>query len=538
MSMHPKYEVGMASQDELDRLWRQDPFLKDPDLTTGLLNLYFKHINSAGCSIFPQDQFMQWVEHDTIKSLQDLMVVYSMMTVASQFYSGDHDLSAIQTISHYAVGRQSEQASLQLVQSRLLLALSEYGFGRSDCAWDTCGSAFRTISAIRLNLEEAPIVEHPSLPFRLSIHSYAECRRRTYWATYITDVSLVTELTPGHSYLTNVLPQRVYDHVAGHISTPRDVHGLLRLPMTETAFLAAQPNSCQSFLHLAMATSKTPSADLQGLGPMAHLILISAIWNNVLGNLCHSMHKAGDLYSNWYEDLIRESTQQLKVWAENLPPRLRYSHEYRQNLDYNISHGQGGEYVAMHSLYYITLMKLNRHGRFQHMRHTLIAAIVRDAVHAAEEYLEFVFLVASRDKSKQHMTEFVPPPFTGFAITTACDIISAKGRSRDIPQIVERMLSGISVLEELSPFWASCEAQKSALQRRIKDLSILSTAPRSNAEDAHYGNDPFSLSTPMEQTFRLDGDLIYSATVKVYLGAMEGILSVNVSSSHRGQSSR
>jgi hypothetical protein len=536
MSMHPKYEVGTAIHDELDQLWKEDPFFKDPNLTKELLNLYFKHINPDTYSIFPRDQFLRWIERDPEKSPEDLMVIYSILTLASRFYSGDRDLTAIQAVSHYAVGRQSSPFSLQLVQSRFFLAFSEYGFGRKDSAWDMCGSARRAASAIHLNLEEMAVADRSAPPFGLSSNSYAECRRRTFWALYIMDVSLVTELTKEGSLLADVPQQRFNGHVAGHVTTIHDVDSILRLPMEEKAFADSEPNLCISFQHLAMTTTKTTSTKLQGLGAMAHLVLISAIWNHVLGNLSRSMHKAGELYSEWYEDLIRESTKQLKVWVENLPPHLRYSAGHCRNLDYNISLGQGGMYVAMHSLYFTTVMKLNRHGRLQHMRHTLVAAIVRDAVHGAQEYLEFVLLLGSRDRSKDRLAEFIPPPCTGFAITTACDIISAKGRLRGISDTVEQISSGLSILEELSPFWAPAEAQKLALQCRIKDLSQLLPASSSDPKAILCSNDPFTLPTPMERTFRLDGDLIYSATVEAYLGALEGILSVNVSTSHPGHS--
>ena len=89
-------------------------------------------------------------------------------------------------ISRYAAN--GRQPSIQLVQTRLLLALYYYAINTYHDAWDYCGGALRSALGLHLNLEmtESETESCPSV-YNLNRYGYAECRRRTFWSCYLMD---------------------------------------------------------------------------------------------------------------------------------------------------------------------------------------------------------------------------------------------------------------------------------------------------------------------------------------------------------------
>ena len=95
-------------------------------------------------------------------------------------------------IARYAAEKNHGRFSLQLVQCRLLIGLYYSAQGDSAIVWDFGGSAFRAASDLWVNLERGIIGldNKQPLDYGLNKHGLAECHRRTYWSTFIVDVSL------------------------------------------------------------------------------------------------------------------------------------------------------------------------------------------------------------------------------------------------------------------------------------------------------------------------------------------------------------
>lgn len=178
--------------------WGANPYQVDPDATMHYMETYFIHINAATYRIFPRKHFLHWVKNEPAKSPNDLMLIYTMLAMGSIFSSKNehnHEGSLFSKIARYAVEKNHGNYSLQLVQSRLLLAFYHFSTGDTHKAWDYGGMGFRVASGLKLNLEEGAtdIIEDEIMEYGLNRHALAECRRRTFWSAYMMDVSFPPE---------------------------------------------------------------------------------------------------------------------------------------------------------------------------------------------------------------------------------------------------------------------------------------------------------------------------------------------------------
>jgi hypothetical protein len=184
-----------SDHDQLAVQWEQDPHDMDPRLTMHLLDLYFLYAGRATFGLFPRRPFIAWVKASREKNQDHLMLLYTTLAIGSLF-SADPDKRALgkqfAAVASYAAERRFGKFTLQLCQSRLLLALYFFARGRSQEAWDFCGAGLRAISALKLNSEEGikELVDSTAdLDFGFDRWTYQECCRRTFWSGLLMDVS-------------------------------------------------------------------------------------------------------------------------------------------------------------------------------------------------------------------------------------------------------------------------------------------------------------------------------------------------------------
>jgi hypothetical protein len=155
---HPANDLrGGMYQDHMALQWEQDPYETDPNLTLHLLDLYFQHAGRATYGMFPRRPFVAWVRTNRKATQDDRMLLYSVLAMGSLF-SADSEERALgkrfAAVASYATAKRFGKFSLQLCQSRLILALFHFAQGKSQEAWDFCGAGLRAISALNLNTEE------------------------------------------------------------------------------------------------------------------------------------------------------------------------------------------------------------------------------------------------------------------------------------------------------------------------------------------------------------------------------------------------
>jgi len=164
------------------REWQVNPYTTAPALLTDLIGMFFTHVPATASFMFPEGPFKLWVLSASEKSLDDLMLIYSVLALATVVSPRpEHKALGIQYAAISRNACDSRHFSIQLVQSRLLLSLYYFGINNTTDCWDYCGSAIRAASAIKLNLEierspDASLKEG-SFPYGLNRAGYAECRR-------------------------------------------------------------------------------------------------------------------------------------------------------------------------------------------------------------------------------------------------------------------------------------------------------------------------------------------------------------------------
>lgn len=440
--------------DEIVTQWATNPFDTEEELARGLMRLYFIHKGISGAhGILPEKPFMLWLTNRCFqKSPDDLMLIYTMLALASVFSSDPAQRErgkGFAAVSRYACDQR--HYSLQLVQSRLLLALYYYANNNVTDSWDFCGAAIRTATGMKLNLEieETRVKQTGDLPYNLNQQGFAECRRRTFWTCFILD--------------------RFNGYCSGQLSiiNPEDV--FLRLPCDDKSFEEQAEVHNPYFDHKAQLQDRS-----SGIGEMAYLIMITSIWGDIMANIYRTSHRPSDTeYGTQFTSFYSDATSRLESWHSSLPGFLSYSPD---NLIKAASSGILNIFITLHTLYHGAQMRLNRN-------------VCPDAVHSeqlehhirtAHSHAEAVLLMAdklapflSQPKSISGSEEVdvdFSAPFIGYAIIHAIDILTAKGYISSLPLLYSKMRGATAVVTYLAKYWHSAKNQKELLVARNADL--------------------------------------------------------------------
>lgn len=314
-------------QDQLATQWEQDPYEVSPALTLHLLDLYFHHAGRATYGMFPRIPFLTWVQNNREKSADHLMLLYSVLAMGSVFSLESEQRNAgkrYAAIAAHAMERRFGRFTLQLCQSRLMLALYNFARGKSQEAWDYCGAGLRALSALKLNTEDG-IKELPETaldtPYGFDRATLEECCRRTFWSGFLMDVSSTAFATS--TALDLMHPQRYNGFCGGTLCVINVEDTFLRLPCLEHMFEASNPSDAPLFD--VDILSRQGYSGSGTLGRMAYLTLISTIWGDVVTFTSRAVHRPGPSYERIYESFYSKMYERLETWLAMLPDNLKVS---------------------------------------------------------------------------------------------------------------------------------------------------------------------------------------------------------------------
>lgn len=446
--------TGYRLSDEFATRWATNPFDTEEDLVRELMRLYFIHKGISGAhGILPEKPFMLWLTNRYFqKSPDDLMLIYTMLALASVF-SLDPALKErgkeFAAIGRYACDQR--HYSLQLVQSRLLLALYYNAINNVPDSWDFCVAATRTAIGMKLNLdiEETGVKQTSDVPYNLNQQGYAECRRRTFWTCFILD--------------------RFNGYCSGQLSiiNPEDV--FLRLPCDDKSFEE------QAEVHNPYFGRKTQLGDRSGgIGEMAYLITITSIWGDIMANIYRTSHRPSDNeITTKFTSFYSEVNSRLESWHSSLPDFLSYSPD---NLIKAANSGTLNIFITLHTLYHCAQMRLNYNVRPDTVPSEQLAHHIRTANSNAEAVLLMAdklapFLSQSNNRSDSEEVDVAfSAPFIGYSVVHAIDIITAKGYISDLPLLYSRLRGATAVVTYLAKYWHSARNHKELLVARNADL--------------------------------------------------------------------
>lgn len=492
--------MSRRSSEHLLTQWTMNPCDTDEELVKTLIKTYFTHISSVTYDMFPEKPFMAWLmDRHAEKSKDDLMLIYTMLALATVFSSNmEHKKlgEMYAAISRYAC--DNRHFSLQLVQSRLLLAMYYYANNNPNDSWDFCGSALRAATGMKLNqeIEKTEDSDRDVFPFNLNRHGFAECRRRTFWSAYIQD--------------------RFNGFCSGHLSILHAEDIFLRLPCDVKSFNAQVEVNNPYFDPTTCPLQNT----LSTIGVMAYIVNITTIWGEVMANVYRTSQRPASYqpqkpstFMHFYDTM----TDRLEAWRESVPACLANTPE---NITNTAKYGIHGAFVTMHSLYHTTHMKLNRYVSPEHLTTTQLERNIRTAYTHADALLRLSDnIVDVRASAKDFDISPCSSPFVGYAIISAVDIISAKGTIPALSSLPGRFHGVKDILGELAMFWQSARNQKEMCAERVVDLCRLEEGWR-DASVMRVDGHNWQMLVPMERTFARGSDCIYESGMESWEQAL------------------
>lgn len=500
--------TSSAIDHNLPQEWQVNPFTAHPALATDLLSIFFKHIPDTTYCMFPEGPFKLWVLSPSEKSLDDLMLIYTILALGTVFStSPEHKAFGVQyaSISRYACDHR--QFSIQLVQSRSLLALYYFALNNTNDSWDFCGAAMRAASGMKLNIEmeKSEDANLKVFPYGLNRAGYAECRRRTFWSCYLMD--------------------RSNGFCSGHLSVinPEDV--FLRLPCDTKSFEA------QADVQNPYFDASTPPIQNVNwtIGSMAYLINVSSIWGDVMASIYRTCQRPISLSpSSTFTEFHDKSLRRLHQWKESLPPCYQFSAE---SLRRAAETGKLGTYMTMHTVYHTTAILLHRYIQ----KSTLTAAQVSHHTSSAKLHAEDILSImdtlsgcrsitspVSVNKIVSAATKF-SSPLVGYAIVSAVDVLTARFKLATIPSRLASFTGAQSILAEIAVFWQSAKNQQALVLQRVGELADLTTGKDAHGTIGALGfklydhavgrenaDGIYEMREALEKAFSRDYDLFYA----------------------------
>jgi hypothetical protein len=440
------------------RDWQTNPFTTQPALVTELIDVFFKYVPETAYCMFPESVFKPWLLSTSEKSLDDLMLIYTVLAIGTVFslnFEHKPHGTKFSAISRYAC--DNRPFTIQLVQSRLLLSLYYFANNAAEDSWDFCGAALRAASGLKLNLEieKSEDAFRTTFPYGLTRAGYAESRRRTFWSCYIMD--------------------RFNGFCTGHLSIiqPEDV--FLRLPCDSKSF-EIQADVQNPYFDVSMTI--VPNSNWT-VGSMAYLINISTVWGDVMANIYRATQSTHPTTAYAWQNLHDNANRRLLAWKDSLPSYYTFSAE---NLTRAANNGKLGTFMTMHSVYHTTMMKLHRYIQFSTLNNAKLAHHVSVAKKHAELLLTAMDTLAAHcgtspptSPNNQHdRRQRFSSPFAGFGIVSAIDILSAKLSPASVSERTATFAGCQSVLAELGHFWQASKNQHALVHQRIKDWTDVS----------------------------------------------------------------
>jgi hypothetical protein len=485
-----------------------------------LLDLYFMHAGRATYNMFPRRPFLAWVEANRDKHHDHLMLLYSVLAMGSIF-SADGDKRALgrkfASVASYAAEKRFGKFSLQLCQTRLMLALYYFARGKSQEAWDYCGAGLRALSALRLNSEDGVqelANSNTNHDYGLDRQTFAECCRRTFWSGLLMDVS--HDMIKGPASVDSMQQQRYNGFFGGTLFVLNLEDAFIKLPCLDSMYDASTPCDAPFLDEDLLGRSAAPSPIL---GHMAHLCLISTLWGEVLTFTSRATRRPNSTYERHYDTFYTGINEKLEAWHAMLPEDLRYN---PRNLDNSITGGYAGTFVSIHALYCAAIIRLNRHIRVSILPVEKTRRNLERALRMASNFLSMMLSLApvSRQRLPPAVaSEFLfSTPFPGYALMLSVDVLTSAGLVSSLPTLIETLNTTMTCIDELAVFWASAKTQQKTISNRIKQLMEIAAQQGQGTSNGNYGNF-WRIGNSLEMAFGND-DALYKTEDQMLFGVV------------------
>ncbi|KAH7318688.1 hypothetical protein B0I35DRAFT_479169 [Stachybotrys elegans] len=427
-------EMPRISDTLLARAQLTDPFTPNPESISAVVSTFFAYIESTMVLCFvPQGLFRDWMAKSSKKSAEDLMLFYSVLAVGV-LLSGDSEQVAYEyaQVALHAQ-RTATKSSLQLAQSRILLALYLILTARTHESNEMMAAAGGTAAFLQLTAEPEESEESGqlNLPLGMNKVSYNESRRRTMWSLFMLE------------RLNSMFPNRFA------MLNPEDIYA--RFPVESVKFEQQQESSMPCFD--PQVTIKEQVLDVSG-----YAVDIVHMWANCQNALYRSTRRPRLVE---VEAPKREVlAQQLDAWYEALPLDMQFTWE---NLERADAAGNFALFLTCHLLYHLAIIRLYR------FKQVIMKPQGEDLVvilHKACDHTKMVFeLVAFVDKAvgiKPALQNMLPPAFA-VAAAEASEVLCANGPV----ERVDEMIASVNMAKKLVDGMKICRHEASTARKLI-----------------------------------------------------------------------
>ncbi|CAM1508430.1 Fc.00g052780.m01.CDS01 [Cosmosporella sp. VM-42] len=497
-------ELPRIPDDVLNRAWRTDPYLSDPQSVRTVISHFFVHLDSTVILRFvPEETFKTWVASPSHrKSPEDLMLFYSILAVGVALSGGPKSIAyEYAQVAQYAQ-RMTGATCLQLAQSRILLALYHLSISRMGEANEMIAAAVATASCVQLNVElhasrEAGLLV---LPFGMTKACYGEMRRRTFWSLFMLE------------RLNGLFPDRVA------MINAEDIY--IRLPADsddfENRIEAPTPPFNPYGSHGVLAGSS-------GFGISTYLIEMVHIWSDDLARIYRISRHHGGLSEAESESTAQRVSRRLQDWQRSLPTRFAFT---PLNLESAALKGNLGSFLTMHLLYCHAMIKLNRHtvttGRSSPRSKSIHIQV---SLEQASVILDIAKALVRLHRLGQTVIS-APPPMMAIVVTEAVDVITASGRMSHLSDVIEGIRMAQGVVDAMGNVWEDSRHARESIDARlgmllrIRDRGSQPTSPVEGyrivlSAEAHEDEETlrWQIANPIEKLYPKDMDNIYSTLV-------------------------
>ncbi|KAI9781104.1 MAG: hypothetical protein M1816_002575 [Peltula sp. TS41687] len=423
--------------------WQTDPYEIDPGLVLHLLELFFEHVNSTNLYIFPQVPFMRWLQDCKCKTQDDFMLVHTILMIASSFSNRPDRKSFSRDfgrISRYAMDNRRDTSTIQLVQSRLFFSLHSMASNRSIDAWEVGGAAIRAAIGLELN-EERPIKED-ELRFGLSLPGFAECKRRTFWAVYLSD----------------------------------DEDIFLRLPCDDKAY-EEQTESTAPLFQDCLEDAVQEDKEISSLGGMAHLVRLSSIWGEVITQTTRLSRSSTDGYEGRYRTLYSRTQDRIRHWQSTLPPSLAMTRAIEADLSSRTGPDQPTVLpLTLFLLTATTQLLLHRHVNWKALSAGFIESNLQRCTQDAERLLlQLDNLVSTQgsDQKSKGIRDLFGAAILEYAVGMIWDVLNSSNSSRCTLDRDKIEAISLKVLEDIRAFWHPARTRRKEILDRGEAKSLM-----------------------------------------------------------------
>ncbi|KAG5925216.1 hypothetical protein E4U42_004449 [Claviceps africana] len=481
--------------DVLHRAWQTDPSVSDPQSIITVLSQFFGHINNTIVIRFlPEDIYVSWVSSSVHqKRPEDIMLLYSVLAIGVALSGGPKHISYEYAQVAYFAQKSLNSPCLQLVQTRILLALYNIVTSRLGEANELLSSAIATGSCLQLNREMDYTRDEilTNYPFGMNRTGYAEARRRTFWSLFMLE-----RLSP-------LFPDR-----AAMIHS-EDIY--VRLPCDTESFEkqvdAGMPVFDPHEASVRVSGEKPSDITCQFI-EMIHL------WSSCQSTVHRLAHRAKTSDAEGLR--IRTLTKRVLEWHTNLPSRLSFS---GSNVESAAFSGKVGSFLTMHLLCHHALILLNRHD---------LSGVGLSAEGRSSRFREchdnarsIVDIICCLDRILRIRPSIlgIPPPALATVGTTAMDILTSTGKVGTINDTINHMRVVKTAVDSTCRIWDQTRICQQFLYHRlqnlykIRDQGSLTISTEDFQVGNHSGDDSeqprWQFYRPLERTLPFETDVVY-----------------------------